>query len=467
MHIEIPAVGSRFSREASPALSGRSEARSHLSSAVEVLLDAVGHDSNDGDRSGTVGLLNGEPSARTSRSRFRDVLGIGVVLIAFFVGVYFLFWMRRVLVPLTFALFLAFLCEPLLAFMVTAPRSAARRLQRCKQGRSRDRKPHDHKGVPVGRAEEDATSSDLDSIGSAASITVSDCDGQAAKTCCASCGKWLQQIWSIFAVLILVVTLLTVTFLIFYGVVRVFADFDWSQFSDSAKMHDIQFLLEKAGIVDGKMNVNFQKVAAEFKSYLLDTASTFFHFVEGFMLCVLMFIFCLIGMLPEINSGRRPSPVKDLVQRYLMVKCVSSLVIAVLVMFALWAMKVPLLVVWGLVTFVTNFIPNLGALIAILAPIPFVWLKPDGTLLDTFVVILVQFLVHNIAGNIIEPHIMSQGLELHPLTIVVALMFWSSIWGIAGAVLSVPISCVLRLWLGELEDHRAKRLYRLFDDPLG
>ncbi|CAE7787172.1 tqsA [Symbiodinium sp. CCMP2456] len=281
MHIEIPTVGPRFAREASPALSAHSEARSHLSSAVEVLLDAaVGRDD---DRSGAMGLLSGEPSARTTRSRFRDVLGIGVVLITFFVGVWFLFWMRRVLVPLTFALFLAFLCEPLLAFMVTAPRYAARKMQRCKEHRSGDRKQHDRKGVPVGRAEEDVNSSDLDSTGSAASMTVSDCDGQAAKTCCTSCSKWLQQIWSFFAVLILVVTLLAVTFLIFYGVVRVFADFDWSQFRDSAKMRDMQSLLEKAGIVDRKMNVNFQKVAAEFRSYLLDTASTFFHFVEGYL----------------------------------------------------------------------------------------------------------------------------------------------------------------------------------------
>mmetsp|Transcript_52782 Transcript_52782/g.98849 ORF Transcript_52782/g.98849 Transcript_52782/m.98849 type:complete len:462 (+) Transcript_52782:39-1424(+) len=461
MHLEIPPFRhggeacARFSREASPP-SGRSDAQSHLSSAVEVILDAIGAE----EAPGSTGLLNGEPSARATRSRFRDVLGIGMVLITFFVGVYFLYWMRRVLVPLTFALFLAFLCEPILACMVTAPRCASR------LGGTMQHAHREPDGVPVGRAEEFA---DMSSDPDADTVTneTSDCEGQAARSCCASCRRWLQQIWSILAVLILVVALLALIFSIFYGVVRVFADFDWSQFRDSEKMHDIQSVLEKAGLVDVKMNVNFQKVAAEFRSYLLDTASSFFHFVEGFMLCILMFIFCLIGMLPEIRSGRRPSPVKDLVQRYLICKCVSSLIIAVLVMCALWAMKVPLVVVWGLVTFVTNFIPNLGPLFAILAPIPFVWLKPDGTLLDTFIVILVQFLVHNIAGNIIEPHIMSQGLELHPLTIVVALMFWSSIWGIAGAVLSVPISCVLRLWLGELDDHRAKRLYRLFDDPLG
>lgn len=326
----------------------------------------------------------------------------------------------------------------------------------------------------MGRAEEDqgpqvgaSSSSDTDSIGSAFERTGSECEGGAARTCCTSCEKWLLQIWSILAVLVVVLAFLALIFFIFYGVVRVFADFDWSQFEGSEKLHDMKMLLKNMGLVDGKLDIDFGRVTAEFKSYLLEVTSSFFTFVEGMMLCVLMFIFCLIGLLPEIHSGRRASPVKDLVQRYLMCKSVSSLVIAVFVMLALWWMQVPLTVVWGLVTFVTNFIPNLGPLFAILAPIPFVWLKPDGTLLDTFIVVLVQFLVHNIAGNIIEPHIMSHGLQLHPLTIVVSLLFWSSIWGIAGAILSVPITCVFRLWLGELDDHRAKRLYRLFDDPMG
>ncbi|CAJ1409207.1 unnamed protein product [Effrenium voratum] len=394
-----------------------------------------------------------------------------MVLVAFCVGVYFLFWMRRVLVPLTFALFLAFLCEPVLALLVTAPRWLAV-WRRCPRHQRRLTKHPKHPGLGnrVGRSDEEDVQgdfpSDMDIFGGA-TIKISECDGETTKSCSDSCGVWLRQIWSILAVIMLVSALLTVLFFIFYGVVRVFADFDWSQFEGSPKVDDLKTFLKRMGIVDGNLDVNFQRVAAEFKSYLLETASTFFSFLEGTMLCVLMFIFCLIGMLPEIHSGRKASPVKELVQRYLICKCVSSFVIAIFVMLALWLMKVPLVLVWGLVTFVTNFIPNLGPLFAILAPAPFVWLKPDGTLLDTLVVILVQFLVHNIAGNIIEPHIMSQGLALHPLTIVVALLFWSSIWGIAGAILSVPISCVLRLWLGELDDRRAKRLYRLFDDPMG
>lgn len=229
----------------------------------------------------------------------------------------------------------------------------------------------------------------------------------------------------------------------------------------------VLMILSNFGLVHSGLDIDWKQIAAEFRSYLLEMTSSFFSFIEGMMLCVLMFIFCLIGLLPEIHSGRRDSPVKDLVQRYLMCKSVSSFVIAVFVMLALWWMQVPLTIVWGLVTFVTNFIPNLGPLFAIIAPIPFVWLKPDGTLLDTFIVVLVQFLVHNIAGNLIEPQIMSQGLSLHPLIIVVSLLFWSSVWGIAGAILSVPITCVFRLWLSQFDDRRAQRLHKLFDDPMG
>jgi len=450
--IEIPRV---HSREA------ESPTESRLSSTVEVLLDIVGADQNG---ESIEGLLSGNISSR-NRPRFREVLGVCMVLIASCIAVYFLYWMRRVLVPLTFAIFLAFLCEPVLALMVNVPRWAGRALHRL----GSPRKPRQQtSGIKVGRSDEEdaAESSDADSFGSA-DRDISECEGGAAKTCCTSCEKWLLQIWSIFAVIIVVLAFLAIIFWIFYGVVKVFADFDWGQFKDSEKMRKLKMLLSNIGLVEGGLDIDFKKVAAEFRSYLLEVTSSFFSFVEGMMLCVLMFIFCLIGLLPEIHSGRRTSPVKDLVQRYLMCKSVSSFVIAIFVMLALWWMQVPLTIVWGLITFVTNFIPNLGPLFAIIAPIPFVWLKPDGTLLDTFIVVLVQFLVHNIAGNLIEPQIMSQGLALHPLVIVVSLLFWSSIWGIAGAILSVPITCVFRLWLSELDDRRAQRLTKLFDDPMG
>merc|ERR1712228_238772 len=105
-----------------------------------------------------------------------------------------------------------------------------------------------------------------------------------------------------------------------------------------------------------------------------------------------------------------------------------------LVWLTLWLMKVPLSGLFAVLTFVLNYIPNIGSLIAILGPVPFVYLAPQGSILKVIWVVVAQFLVHNIAGNSIEPQIMSKGLDLHPLTVVVALLFWSSIWGIPGAI---------------------------------
>jgi len=124
-------------------------------------------------------------------------------------------------------------------------------------------------------------------------------------------------------------------------------------------------------------------------------------------------------------------------------------------------------VVLRIITFTLNFIPNIGSFIAILAPVPLVWLQEDKTFVDVAMVALVPFLVHNSLGNVMEPKLMSSGLDLHSLTIVVALTFWGSMWGIAGAILSVPITCAIRLWLLELDHPYAKKLRRLLDEPMG
>eukprot|EP00435_Cladocopium_sp_Y103_P003154 s1371_g1.t1 len=57
------------------------------------------------------------------------------------------------------------------------------------------------------------------------------------------------------------------------------------------------------------------------------------------------------------------------------------------------------------------------------------------------------------------------GLDLHPLIVVIALTFWSSVWGVAGAILSVPLTSVIRLWLEELENPYAQTAFMLINGP--
>ena len=65
------------------------------------------------------------------------------------------------------------------------------------------------------------------------------------------------------------------------------------------------------------------------------------------------------------------------------------------------------------------------------------------------------FLGSIIIGNGIEPKIMGEGLDLHPVTILLGLVFWGLLWGVVGMLLAAPIMAVVRLVLGRFETTRA------------
>lgn len=126
------------------------------------------------------------------------------------------------------------------------------------------------------------------------------------------------------------------------------------------------------------------------------------------------------------------------VNYYLLVKTVVSAVTGVMVYAVAWFFGLELAVAIGILTFVLNYIPNIGSIVAtVLATlVTYVQLgEPAPTLLFFLTVGAIQF----INGNVIDPWLMGRALRLSTFGIVVALAFWGSVWGIAGMFLSVPI----------------------------
>jgi AI-2 transport protein TqsA len=60
-------------------------------------------------------------------------------------------------------------------------------------------------------------------------------------------------------------------------------------------------------------------------------------------------------------------------------------------------------------------------------------------------ILLIPGSVQIFIGNVIEPRVMGEGLELHPVVILIALVFWGLLWGPMGAILAVPITAVIRI----------------------
>jgi len=104
---------------------------------------------------------------------------------------------------------------------------------------------------------------------------------------------------------------------------------------------------------------------------------------------------------------------------------------------------------WGLLAFLLNFIPTLGSIVATVPPVVLAAVQGPGLSL-AFKALLVLVVIQNVLGNFVAPKLYGDRLNLSPVTILVSLMFWGWIWGLAGALLSVPIAAAVQITLSHI-----------------
>lgn len=130
------------------------------------------------------------------------------------------------------------------------------------------------------------------------------------------------------------------------------------------------------------------------------------------------------------------------VNYYLLVKNVISGITGAMVYALALAFQLELATALGIITFVLNFIPNIGSiiatgLIALVAHVQFG--EPNTTLVIFAIATCIQFL----NGNVIDPMLMGRALRLLSFGIILSLAFWGAVWGVPGMFLSVPIMVML------------------------
>jgi len=140
--------------------------------------------------------------------------------------------------------------------------------------------------------------------------------------------------------------------------------------------------------------------------------------------------------------GRIISSIIHRVNYYLLVKAVISAITGGMVFLLAAFFKLELAVALGILTFVLNFIPNVGSIVAtgFVALVAHVQLGDPTTTIVIFVITgAIQFL----NGNVIDPLLMGRALRLSAFGIILSLAFWGAVWGIPGMFLSVPIMVML------------------------
>ena len=131
------------------------------------------------------------------------------------------------------------------------------------------------------------------------------------------------------------------------------------------------------------------------------------------------------------------------VQRYLITKTLISLITGILAYLILLLFGVDFPLVWGLLTFLLNYIPNIGSVIATIPPV-FVVFVQHGSAFPALWVALLLIGVQSTMGNFVEPRAMGKSLNLSPLVVILSLIFWGFIWGPVGMVLAVTTRCGAR-----------------------
>ncbi len=135
----------------------------------------------------------------------------------------------------------------------------------------------------------------------------------------------------------------------------------------------------------------------------------------------------------------------DSVKRYMFIKTWISALSGISIGVLLWIIGVDYPVLWGLLAFILNFIPNIGSIIA---AVPAVLLAVVQLgLFEELLTAIGYIVVETVYGNIVEPKFMGKGLGLSTLVVFVSLVFWGWILGPVGMLLSVPLTVTVKIAL--------------------
>jgi AI-2 transport protein TqsA len=184
------------------------------------------------------------------------------------------------------------------------------------------------------------------------------------------------------------------------------------------------------------------------RKVLTETASSIMGLISNSLLVLIFMIFMVSG------KGTYKAPVGSLwwevetrIKRYVFTMVFTSGITGLFVGLMLEILDVQFGWMFGFLAFLLNFIPNIGSIIATLLPLPVAFIDPQLGLISKILVLVIPGTIQFVIGNILQPKMMGQSLDLHPIVVLLSLIFFGTIWGIIGMFLAVPIAAVLKILL--------------------
>ncbi len=197
-------------------------------------------------------------------------------------------------------------------------------------------------------------------------------------------------------------------------------------------------------------------------SLISGVLTSFGSAVGQIFMVILIFVFMLSGAMvtpdlkrldPSTTSAMQQVTVltQD-VRRYMSIMTAVNFAVALGNVVLLWMLGVDSAGLWGLLAFVTGYIPTVGFWIALIPPVIIAY-ATLGT--GTAVIVFIGYvLINGTVQNIIQPRMMGQGLGISTIVVFISLFVWGWLLGGIGAILSVPLTMIIMAILYHFEDTR-------------
>lgn len=199
---------------------------------------------------------------------------------------------------------------------------------------------------------------------------------------------------------------------------------------------------------------------------LLDTLGSFLSFLGNLLIVFVFVIFILAGRdrLPSkvalalaeeraVYVNRLVVSINRQIQKFLAVKTLVSLITGGLAATVLLIFGVDFALLLGFVTFILNYIPSIGSIIATIIAVLMAFVQFGNSLVPIWILILLG-IIQTVIGNFLDPRLMGRSLDLSPLLVIFSLIFWGWLWGIPGMFLAVPLLAVVKIIFENIPSHK-------------
>jgi predicted PurR-regulated permease PerM len=185
------------------------------------------------------------------------------------------------------------------------------------------------------------------------------------------------------------------------------------------------------------------------------SGATVVLFLTYFLLAVGdLFLQKLVAVLPQFKDKRTAVAIaretEAQISVYLFTSTMINIGVGVVTAIAMWLVGMPNAPLWGVVAAVLNFVPYVGALVNMVV-LALAALVSFDSVSRALMVPAVFFAINMIEGNLVTPMILGRRMRLNTVALFIGFVFWWYIWGVAGAILAVPMMAALKIICDHIE----------------